>query len=162
MPNQQKIFHLASDLGHQLLATKQKCAVAESCTGGGLSAAITDVAGCSQWFDRGFITYTNDAKEQMLGVSHEIIATYGAVSHETACAMAEGVIMFSQAQISAAITGIAGPTGGRVDKPVGTVWIAWSRGNGKTRSCRYLFLGGRQEVRLQAIQAALEGLLSEI
>lgn len=98
---------------------------AESCTGGGVAAALTDLAGSSAWFDRGFVTYSNQAKQDMLGVSPETLAKFGAVSRETVTEMARGALLHSGAQLSVAISGIAGPGGGTPDKPVGTVWIAW-------------------------------------
>lgn len=125
MSYQKRILELSEKLGKVLVKNNLRCAVAESCTGGGLAAAITDVAGSSQWFDRGFVTYTNGAKEELLAVPTHVLVSEGAVSESTVRAMAEGVIVHSEAQISAAISGIAGPGGGSMEKPVGTVWIAW-------------------------------------
>ena len=99
---------------------------AESCTGGGIAAALTDIPGSSAWFDRGFVTYSNQSKKDMLGVADATLATFGAVSRETVTEMASGALECSAAQISVAVTGIAGPDGGTPDKPVGTVWIAWA------------------------------------
>jgi nicotinamide-nucleotide amidase len=157
-----KIKHvdeLAKQLGGVLLKSKFHCAVAESCTGGSLAAAITDIAGSSQWFDRGFVTYTNKSKEEMLGVSSSILSTHGAVSEATACAMAEGAIINSNAEVSVAITGIAGPGGGSLDKPVGTVWIAWAKKLQPTHAQCYHFEGDRAAVRKQSVKVALEGML---
>lgn len=154
-------YHLAAQLGALLSERKMRCAVAESCTGGSLSAIITEVAGSSQWFDRAYITYTNEAKEQMLGVPHQTILHHGAVSDMTARAMAEGVIAQCKADISVAITGIAGPGGGSSEKPVGTVWIAWAGPQATLSQC-YFFVGDRAAIRSQAVQRALEGLLSQI
>jgi nicotinamide-nucleotide amidase len=155
----QKIHQLAQELGLLLFDKKLCCAVAESCTGGGLSAAITDIAGSSQWFDRGFVTYTNEAKEEMLNVPREVITSHGAVSEATVRAMAQGAIANSNAHLSAAISGIAGPGGGSKEKPVGTVWIAWSSHLQPTIAHCYLFNGDRLLIREQAVQAALEGLI---
>jgi nicotinamide-nucleotide amidase len=151
-------YKLAEKLGNILLASKLYCAVAESCTGGGLAAAITDIPGSSQWFDRGFVTYTNEAKIEMLAVPASMISSHGAVSEATVLAMAQGAILHSHAQVSAAISGVAGPGGGSVEKPVGTVWIAWAGAGNAAAQC-YLFEGGRIAIREQAVLAALEGLI---
>ncbi len=156
------IYELSRQLGLSLLKQGLHCAVAESCTGGLLAAAITDVAGSSQWFDRGFVTYTNEAKTELLDVPADVIAAQGAVSEATVRAMAQGVLGRSHAQVSAAISGVAGPGGGSLDKPVGTVWVAWAGGANVTEARSYLFTGTRQEIREQAVQVALEGLLRQI
>jgi len=135
-------------------------ATAESCTGGWVAQVVTHTAGSSAWFERGFVTYANDAKVEMLGVSRETLAAHGAVSPETAAEMAAGALENSKAMISLAITGIAGPTGGSPDKPVGTVCFAWcSRGN-PAETARRQFAGDRETVRRQAVVFALEGLLA--
>ena len=131
---------------------------AESCTGGLISAACTDLAGSSAWFERGFVTYSNDAKTELLGVDAPLIKKHGAVSEEVARAMAEGAIAHSKAQVSVAVTGVAGPTGGSRDKPVGTVWFGWSVG-GVVMSERMLFAGDRAAVRAATVQHALRRLL---
>lgn len=131
---------------------------AESCTGGGIAAALTDVAGSSAWFDRGFVTYSNQAKQDMLGVSAETLAGFGAVSRETAVEMARGALARSAAQLSVAVTGIAGPGGGSPDKPVGTVWIAWASDEHIDTVCER-FDGDRAGVRSATVDAALLGLL---
>lgn len=133
-------------------------ATAESCTGGLISAACTDLAGSSAWFERGFVTYSNDAKTELLGVDAALIKKQGAVSEEVARAMAEGAIAHSKAQVSVAVTGVAGPTGGSKDKPVGTVWFGWSV-QGKLTSERILFAGDRAAVRVATVQHALRRLL---
>jgi len=135
-------------------------ATAESCTGGWAAQVITHTAGSSAWFERGFVTYANDAKVEMLGVREATLAQFGAVSPETAAEMASGAIENSKAMISLAITGIAGPTGGSPDKPVGTVCFAWCmRGRvPETERCR--FDGDRESIRRQAVIHALKGLLS--
>ena len=133
-------------------------ATAESCTGGGVSQCLTSVAGSSAWFDRGFVTYSNAAKHEMLDVSDELIEQYGAVSEQVAMAMARGALAHSRAQISLALTGIAGPGGGGDKKPVGTVWFAWATET-QSRSAMRLFRGNRGSVRRQSEQYALQGLL---
>jgi nicotinamide-nucleotide amidase len=131
---------------------------AESCTGGGVAAALTDLAGSSAWFDRGFVTYSNQAKQEMLGVSAETLAKFGAVSRETVTEMARGALLHSGAQLSVAISGIAGPGGGTPDKPVGTVWIAWATPGLVDAVWRHL-PGDRAAVRAAAVDVALHGLL---
>lgn len=153
---------LAKELGAVLLKKKWYCAVAESCTGGALAAAITDIAGSSQWFDRGFVTYSNASKESLLHVSAKVIAKDGAVSESTVRAMAEGALEHSSADISIAISGIAGPTGGSDEKPVGTVWLAWACQYQPTKAKRFLFKGNRSQIRQQAVQIALTLLISAI
>ena len=153
------VYTLAERLGSALLKRKLNCAVAESCTGGSLAAAMTDIPGSSQWFERGFVTYSNKAKTDMLGVDHFIIASEGAVSESTVRAMAEGALIHSEADVSIAITGIAGPAGGGPDKPVGTVWIACALDLRLTKAQCYLFKGDRAAIRQQAVQTALDELM---
>lgn len=136
-----------------------KLTTAESCTGGGLSYWLTSVPGSSAWFDRGFVTYSNSAKMEMLDVNEETLATEGAVSEMAAREMAEGAYAHSEAELSIAITGIAGPDGGIHEKPVGTVWIAWTIQNKSTYCKSFLFTGDRQQIRIQAMASALEQLL---
>ena len=131
---------------------------AESCTGGGIAAALTEVAGSSAWFDRGFVTYSNQAKRDMLGVSADTLRAFGAVSRETATEMALGALANSAADLSVAVTGIAGPGGGTPDKPVGTVWIAWATEGSVEAVCEH-FAGDRAAVRTATVDAALDGLL---
>ena len=152
-------YQLAEMLGYLLLKRKLRCVVAESCTGGSLAAAITDVPGSSQWFDRGFVTYSNEAKMEVLAVPDDVIATQGAVSEAAVRAMAQGAIASSDAQVSVAISGIAGPGGGSSEKPVGTVWIAWAGDLQPTYAQCYFFQGDRAAIRQQAVQVALEGLI---
>jgi len=150
---------LAAMLGQTLLGKHAVCATAESCTGGLVAGAITGIAGSSAWFDRGFVTYTNEAKADVLGVPQALIAEEGAVSEATARAMAEGALARSLAHLAVAITGIAGPGGGSAGKPVGTVCFAWAgKGLPTTAITRHL-PGGRAEVRRAAVVAALEGLI---
>ena len=136
-------------------------ATAESCTGGLIAGACTDLSGSSTWFERGFVTYSNAAKTGMLGVDAALIATHGAVSEPVARAMAEGALRRSLAQVSVAVTGVAGPTGGSVDKPVGTVWFGWCV-NGETTSERQRFDGDRAAVRQATVAHALAGLRARL
>jgi nicotinamide-nucleotide amidase len=136
-------------------------ATAESCTGGLIAGACTDLAGSSQWFERGFVTYSNAAKTEMLGVDAALIAKFGAVSEPVAAAMAQGAVKRSAAQVSVAVTGVAGPTGGSVEKPVGTVWIAWCvEGKITTELCH--LEGDRAMVRALTVQRALQGLIDRL
>lgn len=148
-----------SALAEALQGRGWRLASAESCTGGLIAAACTDLAGSSHWFDRGFVTYSNASKTEMLGVDSGLISAQGAVSEAVACAMALGAIDRSQAQVSVAVTGIAGPGGAVPGKPVGTVWIAWARRGRPARAQRCHFDGDRGEVRRATVAAALEGLL---
>ncbi|KTC66573.1 Competence-damage inducible protein CinA (plasmid) [Legionella adelaidensis] len=153
------ILKHAAHLGQMLTERRVRCAVAESCTGGGLGAAITAISGSSKWFDRGFITYSNEAKEALLGIPKSLIKKYGAVSKECAIAMVQGAIAKSDAEVAVSITGIAGPDGGTEEKPVGTVWIAWAGDTQKIVARCFLFKGDRESIRNQAIEKALEGLI---
>jgi nicotinamide-nucleotide amidase len=143
----------------QALRRRGQClATAESCTGGLIAAACTALAGSSDWFERGFVTYSNAAKTELLGVPAELIAAHGAVSEAVARAMAEGARARSAAQLSVAVTGIAGPGGGSTGKPVGTVWFGWCVA-GRTHAQCQRFEGDRTAVRAQAVAHALRGLL---
>jgi nicotinamide-nucleotide amidase len=128
---------------------------AESCTGGLIAAACTAVAGSSDWFDRGFVTYSNGSKTQLLGVPAPLIDAHGAVSPEVARAMAQGALARSSAQLAVAVTGVAGPGGGSPEKPVGTVWIATARLGASTHADGFLFAGDRSSVRMQTVARAL-------
>ena len=145
-------------LANLMLKNNLFLATAESCTGGMIAAACTDMAGSSAWFERGFVTYSNAAKTDMLGVDSALIAQHGAVSEPVARAMAFGAIRHSQAQISVAVTGVAGPTGGSADKPVGTVWFGFSV-SGQLLSERKCFAGDRAAVRHASVQHALKRLI---
>lgn len=147
-----------------IICTKKalKIATAESCTGGGVAYELTSLPGSSHWFERGFVTYSNLAKIQMLGVDQDTINQYGAVSQEVARQMAEGAIKNSNANISLAITGVAGPEGGSLNKPVGSCWFAWSSSVFDTQSQQQIFVGDRQLVRLQAILFSIKKLLQLI
>lgn len=157
---QEDIIELAQQLGQALSRKNWMAATAESCTGGGVAYAITAISGSSGWFDRAFVTYTNEAKQQMLGVSTESLVKFGAVSEAVVLEMTAGVLAHSQANIAVAISGIAGPTGGTAEKPVGTVWIAWQTKQGDQTARCFVFPGDRDAVRAQAIREALQGLLS--
>jgi nicotinamide-nucleotide amidase len=160
LPNQehasQHIWALLADL---LLKNQWMLTTAESCTGGMIAAACTDLAGSSSWFERGFVTYSNAAKTEMLGVPAALIAEHGAVSEPVACAMAQGALLKSRAQVALAVTGIAGPSGGSAEKPVGTVWFAWATPAGLV-SERLLFAGDRAAVRAATLQHSLQGLIA--
>jgi nicotinamide-nucleotide amidase len=138
-----------------------KLTTAESCTGGGISEAITAVSGSSQWFEFGFVTYANSAKQKLLGVSKEALDEYGAVSEQVVKQMAQGAIKQSQADYAIAVSGIAGPDGGTQDKPVGTVWVCWQT---PTRSWtqQLMLSGDRQAVRTAAIKKSLQQLLQHL
>lgn len=153
---------LAAELGRLLLERGWRMATAESCTGGLVAAALTDIAGSSAWFDRGFVTYSDDAKHQMLGVSPALIATWGAVSEPVAAAMADGARLRSSAQCAVSITGIAGPGGGSAEKPVGTVCFAWRAAGAATVAETRRFGGDRAAVRAAAVRHALEGLTAVV
>lgn len=134
---------------------------AESCTGGWIAKVITDLPGSSNWFDRGFVTYSNQAKQDMLGVLGETLQQYGAVSQQTVLQMASGALRHSMASHSVAVSGIAGPGGGSADKPVGSVWVGWA-GPSTVDACLYRFDGDREAVRLATVRAALQGLLERL
>jgi len=159
MTSENEIYSLAGQVGSILSQLGQKLAAAESCTGGWVCQAVTDVAGSSAWFDRGFVTYTNLAKQELLGVPEAVLDSHGAVSLETVQAMAAGALRNSQADCVLAVSGIAGPTGATPGKPVGTVWFAWQRRNGVCVTARRQFDGDRQSVRKQAVAVALQGVL---
>lgn len=149
---------LAVALGERLKSQQMLITAAESCTGGWVAKVITDIPGSSHWFERGFVTYTNSAKQEMLGVRAQTLEQFGAVSLETVDEMALGAIENSLAQVAVAISGIAGPGGGTEDKPVGTVCLAWA-GLAESVSRRYQFDGDRESVRRQAVETALKGML---
>ncbi|MEW5770883.1 MAG: nicotinamide-nucleotide amidohydrolase family protein [Pseudomonadota bacterium] len=146
---------LAAELGRALLARGWMLACAESCTGGWAAQACTAVAGSSAWFERGFVTYSNAAKTELLGVPEAHLVSHGAVSLEVARAMAEGALRHGHAQAAFAITGIAGPTGGTPDKPVGTVCFAWAVAGRETVAERRIFTGDRRAIRAQSVAYAI-------
>jgi len=157
-----ELSQLAEQIGAALQSRGWMLATAESCTGGWVGEAVTSVAGSSHWYDRGFITYTNQSKQEMLGVSANTLAAYGAVSEQTVGEMAAGALKHSRAHITLAISGIAGPGGATPGKPVGMVCIAWALRSGAALSQTFQFQGDRAEVRQQAVIAALRGVLRAI
>jgi nicotinamide-nucleotide amidase len=162
MFTQRTVQELAQQLGDKLTQAGLVAATAESCTGGGVAYAITEISGSSLWFDRSFVTYSNDAKMQMLDVEKSRIDKFGAVSEQVVEQMASNAVKYSEADISVAISGIAGPGGGSVDKPVGTVCFSWYNALGESKTETYMFVGDRSEVRTQAIRLALSGLIDII
>ena len=150
---------LAELLGRTLHERGWTVATAESCTGGLVAGAITDIAGSSAWFDRGFVTYSNEAKIELLGVSPDTLDTQGAVSEATAREMVAGALSNSGATIAVAVTGIAGPAGGTPAKPVGLVWLAWGRRDGPVEVRSEYFEGDRAAIRAATVRRALEGLI---
>jgi len=152
---------LAAELGTLLAGRRWRVATCESCTGGLVAAAITSIPGSSRWFDEGYVTYGNAAKTRLVGVPAGVIEHEGAVSEATARAMAEGARRASGADVSVAVTGVAGPGGGTAAKPVGLVWIAWATAAG-TRAEVARFDGDRDAVRRAAVVAALEGLIERV
>ncbi len=152
---------LAIGVGAALKAAGTMLATAESCTGGWVAEVVTSVSGSSEWFDRGFVTYSNAAKQEMLGVTAATLDRFGAVSEETAREMAAGALARSRAGIALAVTGVAGPTGGTPAKPVGMVCFAWARGSRvESETCR--FSGDRESVRRQSVVHALEGVIARM
>lgn len=144
-------------LAERLLSHGWRVATAESCTGGLIAATCTELSGSSQWFERGFVTYSNAAKTELLGVPAALIAEHGAVSQAVAQAMAVGALTHSHADIAVAVTGVAGPTGGTPDKPVGTVWLAWAQRSGVVHAeCLHLS-GNRAAIRQATVAHALAG-----
>ena len=162
MFTEKTVKELAQVLGEKLTNAGLIATTAESCTGGGVAYAITEISGSSLWFDRSFVTYSNGAKTQMLGVDAGLIDEFGAVSKEVVNAMAIGAVKNSDADIAVAISGIAGPNGGSEEKPVGTVCIAWYNAHSGHKTETYLFVGDRFEVRTQAIRLAILGLIDSI
>lgn len=153
---------LAARVGRHLLGGGRVATTAESCTGGWIAKALTDVAGSSQWFGEGFVTYGNDAKIRRLGVPRSMLERDGAVSRSVALAMAQGALLRTDADVSVAVTGIAGPGGAVAGKPVGTVWLCWAQRRGRTIRCtaeRRQFRGDRETVRRKTVRRALAGLL---
>lgn len=150
---------LAEQLGELLLSRRQTVTCAESCTGGGVASAITDVPGSSQWFHLGFVTYADQSKQQLLGVSAEVLAAEGAVSEAVVKLMAQGALEKSEADLAVAVSGIAGPAGGTTEKPVGLVWFCWAASTGSVETRVFQFKGDRASVRSAAIEQALVGLI---
>lgn len=161
-PADRTLSRLAARIARKLGDAGQMMVTAESCTGGFLAKTLTDRPGSSEFFDRGWVTYSNDAKHAELGVKLADIHRHGAVSRSVALAMVRGALRHSSSQVAIAVTGVAGPSGGTPEKPVGTVWIAWGfrrRGLMQLRARRYLFRGARDDVRRKTVAEALKGLL---
>jgi len=154
-----KLYQLAEQVGLALKAGGVMLATAESCTGGGVAQAVTMVPGSSEWFERGFVTYTNISKREMLGVSADTLAQHGAVSEATVREMVRGCLAGSHAQVGVAVSGTAGPSGGTPEKPVGTVCFAWGVKDGECRAETRRFSGDRDAVRVQSVEYALQGIL---
>jgi len=155
-----EIDDVSRALGEACVQGKTTVATAESCTGGGVGEAITRTPGASAWFDRGFVTYSNDAKVDLLGVKQETIGSFGAVSEAVAREMAVGALHQSSAEFAVAVTGVAGPDGGTSSKPVGLVWFAWASLDGKVETRFEIFGGDRAAIRGQAVLEALKGLVA--
>ena len=157
-PADDELHARAAEFGARLLEARLKLATAESCTGGWVAKVVTEVPGSSAWFDCAFVAYSYDAKEAMLGVPRQTLEQHGAVSSETVVEMVRGALSRSRADMAVAITGIAGPTGGTRDKPVGTVWIAWGFGHHPPAAQVFHFHGDRDAIRRATVTAAFEGL----
>ena len=154
---------LAMELGQLLLAQGLVLTTAESCTGGLIAGAITDVAGSSAWFEQGLVTYSNEVKQALLGVDETVLIDHGAVSEACVLAMANGALHKSGADIAVAASGIAGPGGATEGKPVGMVWLSWASANGDFADAEvFYFVGNRQQVRQQAVLSALRGTIARI
>lgn len=150
---------LAQELGQRATAAGLRVATAESCTGGWIAKLITDIAGSSGWFERGYVTYSNEAKAEMLGVPREVLVSEGAVSEAVVRLMAEGALLRARADLAVAVSGVAGPGGGSANKPVGTVWFAWARRHHETIAEMVRFAGDRDAVRRASVAHAMSGLL---
>ncbi|ACE85410.1 CinA family protein [Cellvibrio japonicus] len=162
MSDQDRVYQLAQTLGQLLNARHWRVATAESCTGGGVAAAITAVAGSSNWFEYGLVTYANQAKQHLLGVDPHVLEEHGAVSKPVVQQMVTGALNISGAQIAVAISGVAGPGGGSVEKPVGSVWFAWGSLDGWCEAKLLHLTGDRQQIQRQAVIVALEGLIARL
>ena len=158
-PDDSALNAVAATLGAALKRRGLMLTTAESCTGGWVAQVITGVAGASEWFERGFVTYTNTAKQELLGVARSSLEQFGAVSEEVVREMATGALQHSHADVSLAVSGIAGPGGGTPLKPVGTVCLAWAGKRASTQSRVLHLSGNREEIRRQAVHASLQGLL---
>ncbi len=158
VPSDAELDTLSAAIGQRLLAAKQMLVTAESCTGGWIAKCMTDIPGSSGWFDCGMAAYSYEAKQALLGVRPQTLEQFGAVSRETVVEMVSGALVHSGATIAVAVTGIAGPSGGSDDKPVGTVWIGWKRRGGYAHAEVSHFDGDRDTVRRQTVAAALQGL----
>ena len=158
VPTDIELHDLALEVAHEALQQRLMLVTAESCTGGWIAKALTDLPGSSAWFHAGLVTYSNEAKEALLGVNPQTLDVTGAVSEETALEMVSGALARFGAGLAVAVTGIAGPTGGTVEKPVGTVWVSWKLRGGYAHARIFHFSGDREAVRRQTVAAALTGL----
>jgi nicotinamide-nucleotide amidase len=161
LTNSQTLTTIAQQLGEILCKKNAKLTIAESCTGGAISEAITSVSGSSQWFEFGFVTYANSAKRQLLGISEETLEQYGAVSEQVVKQMAQGAIKQSEADYAIAVSGVAGPDGGTEEKPVGTVWVCWQTPS-QIWTHKLVLSGDRQAVRTEAVKKSLQQLLQHL
>jgi len=157
----EKMHDLAVKTGETLLEHGLSITAAESCTGGWIAKILTDIPGSSEWFERGFVTYSNQAKQEMLNVKSGTLQQHGAVSEETVKEMASGALFNSQGAVSVAVSGIAGPGGGTVEKPVGTVWLAWASGE-NLKTLHVHLSGDRSRIREQTVELALQGVMDLI
>ena len=161
-PTTPTILQLSNLLGEKLLARNWRVATAESCTGGGIAAAITAIAGSSAWFEYGIVSYANQAKEKLLQVNPQTLIQEGAVSQAVVEQMVTGILILSGAEIAVAVSGVAGPSGGSVEKPVGTVWFAWGLATGLIYSQSFHFSGDRASIQQQSVMQGLSGLLAHL
>jgi len=159
--SEQQLHQLSIDVGQELKAQGLWITCAESCTGGWVAKAITDIAGSSAWFDRGFVTYSNAAKHDLIGVSESTLNAFGAVSEEVVREMAQGALHAAKANLALSISGIAGPDGGSIEKPVGTVWFGFADSTGRVLAIKQVFTGDRASVRLQAAVFSLQTAYNE-
>ncbi|WP_266168091.1 CinA family protein [Dyella subtropica] len=157
VPTDAELLALASDVAAAVQAAKLMLVTAESCTGGWIAKSLTDLPGSSAWFDAGVVTYSYEAKEALLGVNPRTLEQTGAVSEETVLEMVSGALARFGAGVAVAVTGIAGPSGGTPEKPVGTVWIGWKRRGGYAHARQFHFDGDREAIRRQTVAAALTG-----
>ncbi len=162
LPDDDVLAALATDLGQTLQRARLQLVTAESCSGGWIAKAMTDIAGSSAFFDCGMVVYSYEAKQRLLGVRSQTLEAFGAVSRETVLEMVSGALVNSGAGIAVAVTGIAGPGGGSDDKPVGSVWIGWKRRGGYAQAQLFQFHGDRDAIRRQTVAAALNGLLAQL
>ncbi|KAF1006822.1 MAG: Nicotinamide-nucleotide amidohydrolase PncC [Luteibacter sp.] len=161
-PSDSELMSLAEEVARAALEHRVMVATAESCTGGWIAKSLTDLAGSSAWFEAGVVTYSYSAKESLLGVNPRTLERTGAVSEETVLEMVSGAVARYGAGVAVAVTGIAGPSGGTTDKPVGTVWIGWKRRGGYAHATLHHFAGDREAVRRQTVAAALAGMVEEL
>lgn len=159
-PNDKELAELARATGAALQRAGLSVATAESCTGGWVAKCLTDIAGSSGWVECALVTYSNRSKQSLLGVAAQTLSACGAVSEATVSEMARGVLAATAADVSVAVSGIAGPGGGSAEKPVGSVWMAWARRDGRLHTASYYFAGDRDAVRRQGVAAGLRGLLA--